>query len=96
MYVQRSTKVRACNNCCSRTAMNVTYSECVYVALVIQHATRMRNIVICGLSGSTIFFHSISQTARLSGKKVIEHKMCLLILSITFVRDIFYSKKNSM
>jgi len=37
-------------------AIGITYSECVLVALVIQHATRMCHIVICGLSGSTTFF----------------------------------------
>ena len=31
----------------------------VFVALDFQHAKRMRHIVICGLSGSTIFSHII-------------------------------------
>ena len=35
--------------CHSRNAISITYSECVSVALVIQHATRMRHIVICSL-----------------------------------------------
>jgi len=32
----------------------------LFVALGIRHAMRMRHIVICGLSGSTLFFHSIA------------------------------------
>jgi len=33
---------------------------CVCVALVVQHAMRMRRMVICSLSGNTIFFHITS------------------------------------
>jgi len=48
--------------------ISITYSESVFVALVIQHAMRMRRIVICGLPVSTKFFYIISQTSRFSEK----------------------------
>jgi len=50
---------RKCDSC-SGKAISITYAECVSVALGIQRAMRMRHIVICGLSGSAIFFHIIS------------------------------------
>jgi hypothetical protein len=37
---------------------NITYSGCVFVAVVIQHAMRMCHIAICGLPGCTVFFHN--------------------------------------
>jgi len=39
---------------------NITFSECVFVALGIQNGMRSRHIVIYDLPGSTIFFHIIS------------------------------------
>ena len=35
-------------------------SVCVFVALVTQHAMRMRHIVICGVPHTTVFLHIIS------------------------------------
>ena len=51
---------RADNHCCSRKAVSITYSECVFLALGMHHAMRMRHIDMCGPYGCTIFFHIIS------------------------------------
>jgi len=60
MHVRRNIEVRSSNHSCREIANNVTYSECVLVALFMQHAMRMRHINLRGLSGSTIFFHVVS------------------------------------
>jgi hypothetical protein len=60
MYVERKIEARSCNQCCSGKATSITHSECVFVALGMQHAVRMRRTVICGLTSRTIFFHIIS------------------------------------
>jgi hypothetical protein len=36
-------------HCCRRNSIIITYSECVYVRLDIQHATPLRHIVVCSL-----------------------------------------------
>jgi ribosomal protein L32 len=56
----------------------------VFVALVIQHAMRMQHIVICGPSGSTVLFHTVSLAALFLKKKIIEHKLCVVIFSTDF------------
>jgi hypothetical protein len=57
IYIKRKIEARSCNHCCSVKAISITYSECVFLALGIKYAMRMRHIVICGLPSSTIFFH---------------------------------------
>ena len=51
--------VRVCVGAVVGVGAYVLVFACPRVALLIQHATR-RYIIICVLSGSTIFFHIIS------------------------------------
>jgi hypothetical protein len=52
--------------CCSGKAISITYSECVFIALVTWHAMCMRNIAMWPDQLYNIFLHCII-TARISG-----------------------------
>ena len=60
MYVWRNTKAPSCNNCSCGKAIRITCRMCVFVALGVTNAMRMRHIVICGLPCSTVFCRIIS------------------------------------
>ena len=54
-------EARSCNHCCSKKAISITYSECVFVALFIQHAKRMRRNMSCVTCRAlSYFFDNIS------------------------------------
>jgi len=60
MYAKSNIEARLRSHFSRGKATRIIYSKCVFVALRTQHAMRMRRIVICGLSRSTIFFRMIS------------------------------------
>jgi len=86
-------QARSYNNCCGGKTISITYFDCVFVALVIRHATRMRHNFTRGLPRSKIFFH-ISHKRYVFRKEVIEHEMCILIFSTPFIRNISHSSKK--
>jgi len=71
--------------------LSITYSQCVSVALVMQHAIRMRRIVICGLPRSTTLFQIYSNGTILEKKNKIKALKinCVLTLS-TVLSEIFF------
>jgi hypothetical protein len=75
--------------------LSITQLECASVALGIQHALCMHNLcIICGLAHLEIILHIILQMAQFFKKKVIGHKMRVLISSTIFVQNISHSKKK--
>jgi len=86
----RNTEVRSCNNCCGGRAISITYCECVFVALGIQQAMRMRRFVICDLLCSTICFTLYLINDAIFNKKKLLNIKCtfwvyLQVLSETFL-----------
>jgi len=64
----------------------------VFIALVIQHALRMNHVVICGLSGCTLFFTLTHKRHDL--KKWLDKNVCFDFLYIFFSEIFFILRRN--
>jgi hypothetical protein len=67
----------------------------VFVALVIQHAMRMRRIVLSSVACPAVeHFSTFREKARFSEERIIEPKMGILIFCTYFSRNFSRRKKN--
>ena len=85
--------MRSCNHRYSGNATLITCSDCIYVALVIQHVTRVRHIVMWPAQLYNIFSPFLIN-GMIAERKIIEHTTCVLIFSTTFACSISHSKMN--
>ena len=51
---KRNIEARSRDHCCSATAVSITYCECVFVALVTQHALHMPSITLSSVACPTV------------------------------------------
>ena len=98
MYYERDTDVLSRSQCCREKAVSTAYSECVFVALVIQDGKRMHRITrhLWRVRGYRIFSHYLVK-ARFS-EKVTEHKnVCFDFLHNCFLKNFsFYVEFSEM
>ena len=84
MYIE----ARSRNHCCRGEAISITYSECVCssLAIVIQHAKRMRCIVLSSVAWLAVpHFSTLSHKRHDFREKVIEYETFVVIYPATFV-----------
>jgi len=80
---------------CRGKAINITYSECVFVALVIQHAKHMRRTIWSSVACLALpQFSTLLHRRHDFRENVVEYKTCVLISYTNCVWNIYHSKKN--
>jgi hypothetical protein len=66
-------------------AVEKQYYECVYVALVIQHAKRILRIILSSVASRALAHFYVSHKEHGFWENVIERKMCVFIFPTHFI-----------
>jgi hypothetical protein len=90
------TAARSCNHYCRGKTSSITYSKCVFTDSGIQHAKRMRRIILSSEASPAVpHVSSLSHKRDNFRKRVTEHKTRVFIFPTTFVWKISHSRKNA-
>jgi hypothetical protein len=58
MYVYLNIEAPSCSHCCIGKSINVRHSECVFVALVTQHAMQCACALLSSVAGPAVHYFS--------------------------------------
>jgi hypothetical protein len=95
---KRNIETRLRNHCCRGKALSITYSRCMSVALVIQHAKFLPHIILSSATCLAVPYFSTLYHKWLDfrgGRGITARKISVLIFSTTFIWNIPHSKENS-
>jgi len=92
----RNTEGRSRNHCCSGKARSITYSECVFLALVTEHTRLMHSIILTTaclpLQYFSILFH-ISKT--FGEKKMLLNIKCVFWVYLQLLSETFLTVRRT-
>jgi hypothetical protein len=87
---KRNIEARSRNHFCRVKAISITYSQCVSVSLDIQHAKRVRRMIL------HLYFSTLSHKRHCLWTKTLLNKKCVRIFSTTFVWKISHLNKKNL
>jgi hypothetical protein len=93
MYAYRNIEALSFSHCCSGKGMSITQHVCVFVALGIQYAMRMRRVAICDPHRSTVFFHILPKRNQFSTKLL--YLKCVFRFSPQLLSETFLIQRRT-
>ena len=94
-YALRDSGARFCSHYCHGRAISITYSECVFVALGIQHTKRVYRIILPSMACPAVPYFSTLFMNDTIPKKNYRPKYVFLDILYNFFCSISHYKKNS-